>query len=491
MAAIELKEYVGATFVNVLANKDKVNLTESYVQTYVDDDSLMVDIEGIHSVITRNDTYYTPECLKESIPYWTNPYERPVIMHHNEKDGKIIGRIKSVNYISESKRSETAALEFVTNIGDEEGKKGIQNGTLATVSIGAIAHDIRCSICGQNLCEEGFCEHDKGETYDGKRCYWIIKKIEPKELSFVIVPSDIYAHSTRVYDAVKKNKNNEVKESMSMFSNGNIFAELSESIKAQAAETIEEGAKSEGVKEGAQVDEEVKTDSNANETGKPEEGKKDPESQEPENKGSEDGNKDNEGGQEPEDKGEEQPKDGEGEKPEVKDEKPEENKEGEEEDKSKDEGNSLEATVKELEKEVATLKAENTKLKKSLDNEKRLKESAESELVSFRAAKKKTLIESVNSLRKELGLKEEDPTVLSESTDESLELSIKSLKEFKEVHKNTVAGLSIIESPAAVSDEKDNTSVQTKKVKTDVKEAHSDSNNFEEKLFSIIDKAWR
>lgn len=168
---IELKEYVGATFLNSNCNNNNVNLTEAYTQTYIDENSLMADIEAIHSIITRNDTLYTPECIKQSLPYWTSPYERPVIMHHNEKDGKIIGRVKAAHYISESKRSGTPALELVANIGDEEGKIGIKNGTLATVSIGAIAHDIRCSICGTNFAEEGMCEHEKGEVYNGKRCY--------------------------------------------------------------------------------------------------------------------------------------------------------------------------------------------------------------------------------------------------------------------------------------------------------------------------------
>ena len=91
--AIELKEYVGAVFVETKSEdkENKINLSEGYTQTYVDKDSLMVDIEAIHSIITRNDTLYTEQCIKDSIPYWTAPYERPVIMHHNEKDGKIIG----------------------------------------------------------------------------------------------------------------------------------------------------------------------------------------------------------------------------------------------------------------------------------------------------------------------------------------------------------------------------------------------------------------
>ena len=97
--AIEIKEYVGHEFVSVNHTPTKLkNMTESSVETYIDENSLMVDIEAIHSRVTRNNTYYSPECLKDSVPYWTNPYERPVIMHHNEKDGVIIGRIKSVEY---------------------------------------------------------------------------------------------------------------------------------------------------------------------------------------------------------------------------------------------------------------------------------------------------------------------------------------------------------------------------------------------------------
>lgn len=180
--AIEIKEYVGHEFVSVNHTPTKLkNMTESSVETYIDENSLMVDIEAIHSRVTRNNTYYSPECLKDSVPYWTNPYERPVIMHHNEKDGVIIGRIKSVEYKEAETRTGTPALVFTANIGDEEGKKGIKNGTLSTVSIGVIAHDLRCSICGTNLAEEGLCEHEKGETYDGKLCYWIINKMEPKK----------------------------------------------------------------------------------------------------------------------------------------------------------------------------------------------------------------------------------------------------------------------------------------------------------------------
>lgn len=469
--AIELQEYVGATAIEVTAPLSKISLQEGYTQTYIDENSLMVDIEAIHSIVTRNNTLYTPQCIKDSIPYWTAPYERPVIMHHNERDGVIIGRVKSANYIENSERSSTAALELVVNIGDEEGKKGIKNGTLATVSIGAIAHDIKCSICGQNLVEEGLCEHDKGEIYNGKKCYWIVNKIEPKEVSYVIVPSDIYAHNTRVYDAVKKNKNNEVKESME-----NIFADLI--LESGLANALTE-SKEEEVKEGAQINEEVKPDakvekSEIKEEPKTEEGEKEAKSEEEEEP------KEKEEAKSEEEENTEQDEAKEDDK-EVKKEKEEEKKE--EEDK---EPKELEEENKALKKQIADLEAKVEKLTKAVENEKTLKESAEAQLLSFRTAKKKSLVETINSLRTQLSLPQESVETLIESSEESLNLTIKSLEEFVQVQKKTLSGLSIIESPVAVSEEKDNTIVE-KKVDTDVKESTNDSNkNFESDLLNLM-----
>lgn len=476
--AIELQEYVGATAIEVTAPLSKISLQEGYTQTYIDENSLMVDIEAIHSIVTRNNTLYTPQCIKDSIPYWTAPYERPVIMHHNERDGVIIGRVKSANYIENSERSGTAALELVVNIGDEEGKKGIKNGTLATVSIGAIAHDIKCSICGQNLVEEGLCEHDKGEIYNGKKCYWIVNKIEPKEVSYVIVPSDIYAHNTRVYDAVKKNKNNEVKESME-----NIFADLI--LESGLANALTE-SKEEEVKEGAQINEEVKPDakvekSEIKEEPKTEEGEKEAKSEEEEEpKTKEEEPKEKEEAKSEEEENTEQDEAKEDDK-EVKKEKEEEKKE--EEDK---EPKELEEENKALKKQIADLEAKVEKLTKAVENEKTLKESAEAQLLSFRTAKKKSLVETINSLRTQLSLPQESVETLIESSEESLNLTIKSLEEFVQVQKKTLSGLSIIESPVAVSEEKDNTIVE-KKVDTDVKESTNDSNkNFESDLLNLM-----
>ena len=474
--AIEIKEYVGHQFVSVNGSGNYINLKEGYAETYMAEDSIMVDIEAIHSRITRNNTYYSPNCLKESVPYWTNPYKVPVIMHHNEKDGQIIGRVHSVEYTEVNTRGNTPALIFTANVGDEEGKKGIKNGTLSTVSIGVIAHDLRCSICGTNLAEEGLCEHEKGEYYDvegeQKLCYWIIEKMEPKEVSYVIVPSDAYAHNLRVYDAVKKKKS-EVKESVEF---NNPFADLLEATKVKS--------KVEETKEGKQIDEEVGKESEVNKT--EEEPKTDNTEETPEeNKTLETGEKE-EGTEKPKTEEGEEPKSEEGE------EKEEEQEEQEEqEEPSKEDNEELEAAkekIAELEKKLETVEAEKAKLENKLEKVTETKESVERELVKFKAEKKKQLVETITELRSQLSLPEEDEANLMESSEESLQLTIKSLNEFTQVQRK-VFGLQTISSPVAVSESKDNTATEkpNKKI-TNVKESSDKSNkSLEDQIVNLME----
>ena len=459
--SIEIKEYIGAKPKHVNAIKNDLNLTESYtVETYIDEDSLMVDMEALHSIITRNDTLYTPECIKKSVPLWTQPYERPVIMHHDDEAGITIGRVKAAKYIDHSERSNTPALELTVNIGEENGKKSIKNGTLATVSVGVIAHEAKCSICGQNLAE-GFCEHEKGEVYEGKRCYWIITDIEPKEVSYVIVPSDIYAHNTRIYDAVNKKKiNKEVNESMS-----NIFDDL---IKEHGLNN-----KVTDLTEGTQIDEKVPDTTKVNPTEKPEddnkkEGKEDNTAKVEDNK--EDKNK--------EDKKEENKKF------KTKDEL---NKELEDNTKEKEIEN-LKAEIQKLNAKIEELTAANAKLEKQANSEKALKESAEAKLIEYKKKEKLALVESVNSLREQLELPKQEVDILMESTEESLTSTIKNLKEFVEVKNKPSNKLTMIESPISVSDEKDNTN---KNKLDNVKESVNTSNkDFEKDLIGIFSKCF-
>jgi hypothetical protein len=429
--ALEVKEEVSAVI--FYKNVNGIDVQESVapvlafqpVSSAISPDSIMVDIEGIHSIVTRNFTYYTPECLKKSVPYWTTPYERPVIMHHNDKDGIQIGRVKAVEYLEES-RAKSPGLLFTCNIGDDAGIKGVKNGTLSTVSLGAVIHKATCSICGQNIAAEGECEHQRGRKYDGKLCYWLMEEMEPKELSYVIVPSDRYANTIRIYKpkdiSAKESYNEGGNEDMGIFDN--IDLPLTEpEAKEAVEEVVEEIEVQEAAEEKAEVQEDVKVEEPVEIAEEPKEEKKVEEPVE---------------------------------KEEVKEEEKVEEKEKEKgiDDMSKEE---LADKCKELVKLVAGLQDDVKYLRNKLNEERGVKEALELEVLKMKQVQKMHLAEQVVSLRKELGLREESMDELMMLSEESLNSSIKTFMEFKESNTFNVNTLPKIESKALVDDAVDNT----------------------------------
>ena len=409
--AIEIKEYVGfssskPTNHSGLIVRESVAATAT-PQQMISPNSLMVEIEGIHSdVLTINCTKYSENCLKKSIPYWTTPYEKAVIMHHNDEDGQIIGRVKKAEMI-DSKRSGTPAINFTCNIGDENGIKGIKNGTLATVSIGAVAYDVRCSISGENVAVWQ-SSHEKKHVYDGKLCYWTIEEMEPREVSYVILPSDKYAQTMKVYKPGKK----ELKESVEVRKKMSVCDEI--------LKQLTEGVDDEAVKDKVVIDEEVKD-------------KKD-EKKEPEEKPVDDEEKKEE--DEVEDKKEEDE-----EKPEEKEDKKDDEEKEEvdddkksEEDENKDEEDSnkedRDAIIEDLKKELAELKSELDKVKKQLKETKKLKEKVDLELAKFKVQEKVNVARDIKVLKESIGIEcGEAEDMAKDNTIEELNLIYKTLKE--------------------------------------------------------------
>ena len=112
---------------------------------------------------------------------------------------------------------------------------------------------------------------------------------------------------------------------------------------------------------------------------------------------------------------------------------------------------------KALEKKVNGLIEDVKFLRKQLDKERGAKEALELEVLKYKQVEKLHLVEQVMELRKELGLREESQDILMLSSEESLNLSINNLKEFKESNTFNVNKLPKINSQALVDDTADNT----------------------------------
>lgn len=149
---------------------------------------LIVKMEAIHVGRTANYTFYTEQGLKDGIKSWTHPYLKPVLTHHNSHNGETIGRILQVEY-SEATMSGRKGLIFTCEITDPEAIEKVLDGRYQTVSIGATTDKVTCNICGTDRTKE-WCEHWRGESYDGQECHYNIGTTFGREVSYVNVPAD-------------------------------------------------------------------------------------------------------------------------------------------------------------------------------------------------------------------------------------------------------------------------------------------------------------
>lgn len=256
--------------------------------------------------------------------------------------------------------------------------------------------------------------------------------MEPKELSYVIVPSDRFANTIKIYkpkDLGAKESYNEGanEEPMGIFDN--IDLPLTEPEAKEAAKQEPEQVE---VQEAEKAVEEPKQEEAVIVEEKPEaviveeepaEEKEEPKQEEPAQ--------------------EEEPA-----------------KEKEIDDMSKEE---LADKCKELMKQVSGLLEDVKYLKSKLDKERGFKEALELEILQLKQVQKMHLVEQVVNLRKELGLREESVEDLMMVSEESLNSSIKTFMEFKESNTFNVNTLPKIESKAFVDEESDNTIKESSK----------------------------
>jgi len=186
-------------------------------------------VRAMHSnKVTGNSTLYLPETLigskKKQNPTgycsFVTPYAKPVIREHNLQGdmfnpadtpmGRIICAAYSRKKMEELVPSETGigflegdgCMKFVLSITEAEAINRVMGGQYHTVSIGSIVDSVIESISGQDLIQlrkqgKEMPPYEKGSYYevDGKSrlCYWTMKGMRGREISFVNNPSDIHA----------------------------------------------------------------------------------------------------------------------------------------------------------------------------------------------------------------------------------------------------------------------------------------------------------
>jgi hypothetical protein len=212
---------------------------------------LIVQMEAIHVGRTANYTFYTEQGLKDGLNSWTHPYNKPVLTHHNSHDGEAIGRILRAEF-AESTMSGRKGLIFTCEITGEEAVEKVLDGRYHTVSIGATTDKVTCNMCGTDRTKE-WCEHWRGEEYEGQTCHFTIGTTFGREVSYVNVPADEDAGNFSV--SIEDGDSNESAMNVFQIAEGlmqnvnipevNLYESASDDIRqlVDGLMTIEEGGK--------------------------------------------------------------------------------------------------------------------------------------------------------------------------------------------------------------------------------------------------------
>ena len=138
--------------------------------------------EAIHALTTRNMNTYLAEELRLAAPTLAG---KTIQLDHSTKSIDTVGKVivssydetsQSVSYIGRIQREHPIA-------------RSVESGDIDTVSIGAYADDVTCSICGESKVR-GHCTHVVGREYEGEIATAVGKGLNFVELSITPVPAD-------------------------------------------------------------------------------------------------------------------------------------------------------------------------------------------------------------------------------------------------------------------------------------------------------------
>lgn len=162
-------------------------------------------IKATHAgYVNGNNSFYPEEDMAKAVASWTYPYNKPILTHHDSLSDAI-GYVIEAKYVPLTPDGDSDSprgyIELKADIGDSIAAEKIEKRIYNTVSIGATASNVECSVCDHSISEDGLCEHVRGKTYKGKKAYWRVGDITYKECSYVNKPADGFASTTSIEEA--------------------------------------------------------------------------------------------------------------------------------------------------------------------------------------------------------------------------------------------------------------------------------------------------
>lgn len=189
--------------------------------------------EAIHTGTTRNLNTYLPSELKQAAPSLAG---KAIQLDHSTKATENVGKViassydaanKTVNYLGRIRKEHPVA-------------NAVKVGDIDTVSIGAYADDVVCSICGESKIPDNTgrvsCRHRIGKTYEGDTATAVGRGIHFVELSITPIPADPRASASHVTHDSYEGAINALVESFEQYQDRDDVKNMSEENKSSVTE---------------------------------------------------------------------------------------------------------------------------------------------------------------------------------------------------------------------------------------------------------------
>ena len=139
---------------------------------------------------------------------------KAIIKDHSYRADNQVARIYDTELVTETGRTKTgepytsliAHCYMVKTESNKDLIVEIDAGIKKEVSVGCQIGQVVCSICGVDN-RVAYCQHYNGHEYEGKMCYFELKNpLDAYEVSFVAVPAQPKAGTTKNYRLLKEEK---------------------------------------------------------------------------------------------------------------------------------------------------------------------------------------------------------------------------------------------------------------------------------------------
>jgi hypothetical protein len=268
--------------VSKLTKREKIKTIDNLITSAnTTGKGLVITYDLSHSGRRINNRIYSVKGQQKGIASLTNPYNKPIIRHHDQSTdpiGRFIGgewqdleseymsilkndlsAFNSLRHAFDSDEPEymykslkqfgllknkdwtgLGRMRVQANITDKDAIEKFLDGRYLTFSAGSSTNRHVCSICNEDWALSGPCEHSHGRDYDGETCVFVCGDFEVIEGSVVTTPADTLSQVISIHRADSLEETNKLEDNspIEVYNTQYLFNKDSENVQATSSTSV-------------------------------------------------------------------------------------------------------------------------------------------------------------------------------------------------------------------------------------------------------------